>query len=45
MIFAKMVQLGTDPFCIIFAKVIQKGPDPNCTIFDFCGVASYKKVK
>ncbi len=45
MIFAKMVQLGTDPFCIIFAKVIQKGSVPNCTIFDFCGVASYKKVK
>ena len=40
-----MVQLGTDPFCIIFAKVIQKGSVPNCTIFDFCGVASYKKVK
>ena len=45
MIFAKMVQLGTVPFCITLAKMIQKGTVPNCTIFDFCGVASYKKVK
>ena len=37
-----MIQLGTDPFCIIFGKIVQKGsvPNcivPNCIIFNFAG--------
>ena len=28
-----MIQLGSDPFCIIFVKIVQKGSDPNCIIY------------
>ena len=30
-----MIQLGTDPFCIILEKIVQKGSVPNCIILEF----------